>query len=407
MDSKGVEVTHRCRFMGLKALANAQLSFRDVIVPRQNLIGQEGRGLKIALVTLNSGRLALPAAVSGAAKTALEASRKWSSARVQWGQSIGHHEAIAHKLADMAATTFAMEAVADLVADMADRKGYDIRLEAAAAKEWNTVRGWQLVDEALAIRGGRGYENERSLAARGEFPIGIERMMRDSRVNRIFEGSSEIMHLFMAREAVDKHLAIAGALVDPDKSFRQKLAALPRIIAFYALWYPALWFGWPLSLRHRRFGPLARHLRFVERSSRRLARAIFHGMLVHRAALERKQAFLFRIVDIAIELFVMATSVSRAQAMRGEPSFVEASRLADLACRNGRQTVRQCFQRLWDNDDAFKYRVGREVLEGEAAWLEEGAMGLGVTADELRPNAGVSPTRSVADPKALRERRAS
>jgi alkylation response protein AidB-like acyl-CoA dehydrogenase len=384
---KGVEVTRRCHFMGLKAIGNAQMRFCDVKVPKANLIGEQGHGLKIALATLNSGRLALPGAATGAVKMALEVSRKWSNARVQWGQPIGKHEAIAHKLADMAASTFAMESVAELVAAMADREGYDIRLEAAAAKEWNTVRGWQVTDDALEIRGGRGYENERSLAARGEVPIGIERMMRDSRVNRIFEGSSEIMHLFIAREAVDRHLAVAGALIDPDKSLGQKLAALPRIIAFYVVWYASLWFGWLRWPAYRSFGPLARHLRFVERSSRKLARSVFYGMLVYRGALERRQAFLFRAVDIGLDLFAMASSISRAQGMiaSGNGSAAEALRIAELVCRNGRRTVQASFWGLWRNDDAFKYDAGRTVLDGRVAWLENGAIGLRATVDDLRP----------------------
>jgi alkylation response protein AidB-like acyl-CoA dehydrogenase len=389
--SRGVEVTHRCHFMGLKALGNGVITFRDVLVPRENLIGEEGRGLKIALVTLNSGRIALPAAVTGGAKYALEVSRKWANAREQWGQPIGKHEAVAHKLADMASATFAMESIADLTADMADREGYDIRLEAAAAKEWNTVHGWQIVDDALEIRGGRGYENERSLAARGEVPIGIERMMRDARVNRIFEGSSEIMHLFMAREAVDKHLAIAGALVDPKKSFGAKLVALLHAIAFYAFWYPSLWLGWGLWPRYRALGPLAGHIRFVDRSSRRLARAIFHGMIVYRAGLEHKQAFLFRAVDVAMNLFAMSASVSRAHRMRVDldPMADDARRLADLACRNGRRAVRAHFRAFWQNDDAAKYGVGLRVLHGRDVWLERGTIGLAATADELRPRPSV------------------
>ena len=383
----GVEVSRRCHFMGLRALANGELRFRDVRVPRENLIGEEGRGLKIALVTLNTGRLALPAATTGGAKRCLEVSRKWASVRVQWGQPIGKHEAIAHKLADMAATVFAMEAIADLVSDMSD-KGYDIRLEAAAAKEWNTVRSWEIVDEALEIRGGRGYENERSLAARGEASIGIERMMRDSRVNRIFEGSSEIMHLFMAREAVDKHLQVAGALIDPHRTRREKLTALVRAVTFYAVWYPLLWIGWGFWPRFRTFGTLAKHTRLVDRSGRRLARALFHGILVHRASLEKRQAFLFRAVDIAIELFAMTATISRAHALarRGDPAAKEAQELAHLFCRNGRRLIAQRFRALFWNDDALKARVGRHVLEGRASWVEHGAMALGITAKEMCPH---------------------
>src|SRR6266581_895232 len=337
----GVEVTHRCRFMGLRALANATLRFTDVRVPRENLIGKEGRGLKIALTTLNTGRLSLPAAVVGGMKVALELCRKWASARVQWGQEVGKHEAITHKLAEMGSTVYAMEAVSDLAQALADKKGYDIRLEAAAAKEWNTVRTWRLLDETMQIRGGRGYETERSLEARGEVPVGVERWLRDSRINLIFEGSSEIMHLFMAREAVDKHLQLAGSLIDPKVPLGKKLAMLPRVGAFYVVWYLGLWLRGLFAPRFAGFGRLARHLRFVERMSRKLAREIFHSMIVFRAAAERKQAFLFRLVDIANELFAIAASVSRAQALAiaGKPEAAQAAALAENFCMQEREKV--------------------------------------------------------------------
>jgi alkylation response protein AidB-like acyl-CoA dehydrogenase len=381
----GVEVLHRCRFMGLKALANAELAFHDVRVPRENLIGEEGRGLKIALVTLNTGRLTLPAATTGGVKACLEICRKWSNVRVQWGQPIGHHEAIAHKLADLAASAFAMDSLAELAAEMADRGHYDIRLEAAAAKEWNTVRAWYAVDDALEIRGGRGYETERSLAARGEVPIGIERMMRDWRINRIFEGSSEIMHLFMAREAVDKHLEVAGALVDPKKSLGQKLRAALRATAFYAIWYPSRWLRWSRWPRFRRFGGLAADLRYVERTSRKLARSIFHGMLVHRGRLERKQAFLFRIVEVAMDLFAMTCAVVHAQRLReaGAPAARDAGLLARLFCRMSRRAIAQRFRALWRNEDMLRYQTGRAVLAGRYQWLETGIIGLGRSEESL------------------------
>jgi alkylation response protein AidB-like acyl-CoA dehydrogenase len=386
-DWPGVKVEHRCRFMGLKALANGIISFDNVQVPRENLVGEEGKGLKIALITLNTGRLTLPATCAGIAKRCIEIVRGWSNERKQWGVPIGKHEAIAHKIATMAATTFAMESVARLSAAMADRGGYDIRLEAAAAKEWNTVRAWEMIDETLQIRGGRGYETERSLEQRGEFPIPVERVMRDARINLIFEGSSEIMHLFMAREAVDKHLEVAGAMIDPKKTPGERMSAMPKILGFYAGWYPPLWLrGLGGPFRYNEFGKLATHLRFVERSARKLARESFHGMSVYQAKMERKQGFLFRCVDVVMELFAMAAVVSRARKMADErdPEAVHAADLADLFCRLSRRKVRRLFADLWSNEDARLNRIASRVLAGEESWLEKGILDIGLTPEAFK-----------------------
>lgn len=389
----GVVVERRCHFMGLRALANAVISFKDVRVPAENLIGGEGRGLKIALTTLNDGRLSIPNGSVGTGKLCLEICRKWAGERVQWGKPIGKHEAIAHKLADMAATTFAMESIANLATEMSARGGYDIRLEAAACKEWNTERTWEIIDETMQVRGGRGYETEKSLAARGEEPIGVERMMRDYRINKIFEGSSEIMHLFMAREAVDKHLQVAGAMIDPEKTVADKLAELPAIVAFYGSWYPSRWLGWGQWPRFSQFGAMAPHLRFVERNTRRLSRQIFHGMVVHQGGLQNKQAFLFRLVDVANELFAMAATATRVDAMEraGDANAGGAAELADLFCRNARRKVARLFRELWANDDARKYRVAQRVLDGRHVWLEAGIAKHAGRTDRPRTEASPAP----------------
>ncbi|MGH7787829.1 MAG: acyl-CoA dehydrogenase family protein [Candidatus Binatia bacterium] len=399
VNSPGVKVEYRCHFMGLKALANGVISFKDVRVPRENLIGEEGKGLKIALITLNTGRLTLPAACAGIAKQCLEIVRGWSTVRNQWGLPIWKHEAVGHRIADMAATTFAMDSIAKLAARMADRGGYDIRLEAAAAKEWNTVRCWEIVDRTLQVRGGRGYETESSLKGRGETPIPVERVMRDCRINLIFEGSSEVMHLFMAREAVDKHLQVAGAMIDAKNGAAQKLAAMPKILSYYAVWYPPLWFkGLTAWSRYGDWGSLATHLRFIERSARRLARSSFHGMAIYQAKMERKQGFLFRCVDVVMELFAMSATLSHARQMRdtGSPDAAQALELADLFCRQARRRVDASFKSLWSNEDTKLNQVAARVMKGEDTWLEAGRLDMGFTVDSFKTHFITAPAAPAA-----------
>jgi len=299
----------------------------------------------------------------------------------------------------MAATVFAMDSIAKIASAMADRGGYDIRLEAAAAKEWNTVRCWEIADRTLQIRGGRGYETEKSLKGRGEAPIPVERVMRDCRINLIFEGSSEVMHLFMAREAVDKHLQVAGAMIDPKATVGTKLAAMPKILSYYAVWYPPLWLrGLTTWSKFSDFGQLAGHMRFIDRSARKLARSSFHGMALYQAKMERKQGFLFRCVDIVMELFAMAATISHAQSLRdgGGVEGKQAIELADLFCMQSRRRVKASFAALWSNDDAKLNAIAAQVMKGDDEWLLEGRMPMGWKPEDFRTH-GITEQQSAGD----------
>ncbi|XVV15304.1 acyl-CoA dehydrogenase family protein [Actinoplanes sp. CA-131856] len=372
-DAPGITVERRNSFLGLRGLENSLTRFHDVFVPERNVVGGPGKGLRIALTTLNTGRLSLPAMCVGASKRALTIAREWSAQRVQWGHPVGRHEAVAGKLAFIAATTYAMESMLDLSCVIADDDRNDIRIEAALVKLYASEMAWRIADELIQIRGGRGYETSDSLAARGERAAEAEQLLRDLRINRIFEGSTEIMHLLIAREAVDAHLAVAGDIIDPEAGLGRKARAGARAGAFYARWLPTLAVGrGQAPSAYAEFGPLAGHMRYAERASRKLARSTFYAMSRWQGKLERKQGFLGRIVDIGAELFAMSAACVRAQAERERrPEGVE---LADLFCRQARLRTEALFTALWENNDSVDVRAAKRLLQGRYGLLEEGVI---------------------------------
>ncbi|MFE2127707.1 MULTISPECIES: acyl-CoA dehydrogenase family protein [Streptomyces] len=380
-DSPGITVEHRNAFMGLRGLENGVTRFHQVRVPADQRIGAEGAGLKIALTTLNTGRLSLPAMCVGAGKWCLKIAREWSGVREQWGRPVAKHEAVGAKISFIAATTFALEAVVDLASQMADEDRNDIRIEAALAKLYGSEMACLMADELVQIRGGRGFETAESLAARGERAVPAEQMLRDLRINRIFEGSTEIMHLLIAREAVDAHLSVAGDLIDPEKALGDKARAGARAAGFYARWLPKLATGpGHVPGTYRAFHPsghpdLSPHLRYVERSARKLARSTFYAMSRWQGRMETKQGFLGRIVDIGAELFAMSAACVRAEHLRASGEHGrEAYQLADAFCEQSRLRVEELFGRLWSNTDDLDRKVVAGVLSGTYAWLEEGVL---------------------------------
>lgn len=378
-NTPGVTITHRCRFMGLKALYNAVVEFKDVKVHRSDIVGPEGKGLRVALSTLNTGRLTLPAMCVGMGKRCLEISRDWANERVQWGAPIGKHAAIADKISKIAANTFAIEAMVLLTSGMVDRKRHDIRLEAAMCKMFGSERAWEMIDETMQLVGGRGYETAQSLKARGDKPYPIERMLRDSRINKIFEGSSEIMRLFIAREALDPHLKRAGDAVNSRKPMGTRIAAALKAATFYAHWLPTRFIPISGTSTGKLDGALAKHVRYAGRTSRKLARRLFIQMLKHGPKLEREQILLGRFVDIATELFAITAVCSYAQHKidSGEPR-AEVLALVDYFCREAKLRIDQSFRGVGRNNDKRSYRLAQKVLDGDYAWMEKGLPGSAV-----------------------------
>lgn len=378
MKAPGVEVTHRCEFMGLGGIYNGVLKFKDVKIPKDDLLGEEGRGLALALGTINVGRLTLPAASTGAAKQCLSIARRWGATRVQWGQPVGLHEAGRKKISYIAATTLAMEAMTWLTSNWADEGKVDIRIEAAMAKLFTTEELWKIADMTLQLRGGRGYEKGRSLKARGETPFPVERVLRDCRINRILEGTTEIMNLLLTREAIDTHLQKLLPLKSSRFSFGEKIKKFFEVLGFYLKWYPSLVFG---GLKRESFpalGVLEPHYKFIAATSRHMAKELFYLMLRYREKLERKQLLAGRLMAIGTDLFAMAACCSYAIHLAGK-NKEDASplELANYFCELARARIAKRFTKLKKNLDKQGNKIAEKVIEKQFRWLEEGIEWMG------------------------------
>ena len=372
MDTPGVEVVTRCHFMGLRALYNGVVRFTDVKIPVENLVAGEGKGLKVALSTLNTGRLTLPAACVGLMRSCLKISREWGSTREQWGCVIGKHQAIADKIAKIAAKSFATESIVLFTSSLVDGKKADIRVESAMCKMWGTEEAWKVADETMQLRGGRGYETADSLRNRGSDPIPVERYLRDCRINMIFEGSSEIMRLLLAREALDPHLKAAGAVLDSRLPLTVRLKAAIGAGIHYATWYPKQWLPTFNSGPSKLNGSLRKYLRYVSRTSKKLSRKLFHSMARYGPALDKQQMLLGRLTEIGTELFVISACALRIDSMiKDNPEKkAEYLELMDVVFSEAKIKIKNNFSGMSNNNDKKNYSFAKKILGGTFKFLE-------------------------------------
>ncbi len=369
-ETPGFEVTHQSVFSGVRGISDGVLRFRDMSVPAANVLGRPGQGLKLALTSLNSGRMAVPMATTAAAKLSTCFARDWARSRVQWGAPIGKHQGIASKLASMAAETYAMESMTMVMTALADAGDVDIRMETAAAKCFASEAVWRIVDDLVQIRGGRGLETAESLARRGDDPVPAERLLRDVRLARIIEGTNEILRLFMAREAISVHLRQVGPLLAG-----KRLHSFWTVLMFYLRWYPRQLISPPLPKDIQHLGPRNRgHVVYLARTCKQLARAILHALIRHRHALEHEQLALYGLVDAAVDLFAMTCVLSRTEQLlkKGEVDTAEAEHLADFFCTRARRRITDNLKRIRHNDGAEVSRIADALMNGQFDWLAEG-----------------------------------
>jgi len=362
--SEGLEVVHRCRFLGIRAIENGLIRFRNVKVPAENVILGEGKGLKLALTTLNDGRLGIPAVAAFVSRDVSNFSASWAKSRAQWGKSVGSHEAGAQKLAEIASLTYAMETLALYGAALSDKHDVDIRMEAATAKMWNSERSWEVADTAFQLRGGRGFETDRSVDGRGEVGFPMERVLRDTRINRIVEGTTDIMHLFIAREALDGHLRNAGGLFKKGASLWDKLKVVGKCALIYPTWYLKTWVGSLMSPFLNYDGELRDQLEWIESEVRRLGRTLFHQMVLKGPKLEMRQLILARLVDIGAELAVMSLVAARLQTEIDRKDAKSSTNMIVMRYffASRRQYVERLFNEVWSNADEEASAAADEVM---------------------------------------------
>jgi hypothetical protein len=302
----------------------------------------------------------------------------WVTSRVQWGVPIGRHQSISKKIAEMVSDVFAMDALVYLACSFADKENADIRLEAAAAKYFCTETSHRVLDDMVQVRGGRGFETDLSLYERGDRPMPVNRFARDGRVGRIFEGSSEVMHLIMAREAMDTHFKLVMPLLMPKPGQKESKASLIwNAFKFYSTWYPALYMpsSTDFNVKHLD-GACQEHLAYAARTSKRLARSLFHTMAKFGPKLEFEQIILSHFVEIGVDLFVMGCCLAKAEHLLAKnPKDKTPIELADLWCKNARERIEEHFRKVKSNHNGDFNKVAKSMMEGKYNWMASDVFG--------------------------------
>ena len=289
---------------------------------------------------------------------------------------IGKHQAVANMTSRMAAETFAMESINWLACALADKGGVDIRLEAAMAKYFCTEAGWRVGDDFMQVRGGRGYESFDSLRNRDEEPVVCERTMRDARVSRILEGTSEIMQLIIAREATDMHMSKVMPIMNPKTPMGQKISMAFKAAFFYATWLPTTFL--PAFAPAQRQIPVREEPRPPRRSWRAAASAWRGGFSTRWPCTDPSSSARpssWRASSTSARTstpWPPACPAPRAL-LAQDPSNKTINDVVDLFCRIARRRIKNNFKLVWDRShDNLIDKVGKEFLEGQLSWMVDG-----------------------------------
>jgi len=380
MNTPGVTIRHRCQFEGCRGIENAHMTFTDVRIPVDNVIGQIGDGLKYAFAILNVGRaISVPALCLGMAKQAWQPTLDRANSRVTFQKPIGERHTQMARAGHMAATLFSMEALSSLVWHMADQKTYDIRMEAAIAKISCSEKTIQFLKNAQIIFGGMGYETADSKRARGEPAFPIEQLVRDIEMARIVEGATDVLRPFVAREALNPHLERAAKYLDDTISGGERTREFINLIKGYLPRYWEQWKRKPLPPRQAMQHPQVRHqLRYAEQASRRLARTILYILARHREALRDDQGRQNRIEAVGEEILTIAATVLYAESQDRNHGEHNVWDLANEVFQTARKRIDRLIPEIIHNDDKSRVVVGKRALLGQYPFLTRGVIQRGL-----------------------------
>jgi acyl-CoA dehydrogenase family protein 9 len=341
---------------GIRGSWQATLRFRDMRVPVGNILGELGKGLKVALSCLGYGRCTLSAGCVGGAKVAVEMAVQRARTRKQFGRPIGEFHLIKEKIARMAENLFAMEALTYMSAGLIDRHAEDLVLETAICKLFCSEAVWQITDDALQIWGGEGYMREH----------GIERMLRDARINRIVEGASEVMTAFIALMGMK---AVGEELEGVLRSAKHPVGNFGRLAKFARHQFGDLVIGHELDGLHHQ---LADEGRALARLTKVLARDVVRLLGAHREAILDLELLHQRVANAVVELYAMAAVISKLQMMLEQNAgnghheqHVRDMIVGRSFCAHAAERVERTLGGLFDNLDKHTLRTADAVLGWE------------------------------------------
>ena len=320
-DMPGFKVVGTVRKLGIRGSTQAELSYDGLIVPADHLLGAVGRGFGVAVHVLNAGRLTLAAGCTGGTKRTLNEMTSYAEQRVQFGHPLADFDITQRKLSRIASEVYASDSMLGVLASLVDRGDIDFSLEAACAKVFASEMVWRAADDMVQLAGGRGYVK----------PFPYERILRDSRINRIFEGANEILRLFIALNGIQ---APADALKEVGSALRRPLRHL-GLLGGYATSRVKLRLGQTSTLDIELHERLKRHKDYFEKHVAELGAETDRAIIRHRQKIVDRQLVLERLADMAIDLFATASVIARTQSLideRGAEACEREITLCDLFC---------------------------------------------------------------------------